>query len=498
MRVVPNVRLAGGLGALSLLAALATAPPSTAAPLRPVVNRVATVAGEPPTASGPAEGPTEPPSAAEFSSGKGDVVVEGEGLGSCSLFSPSPPFFNSSRACQDVIVRFGGQPGLVVQAAETKLEVLPPPHAAGQVDITVTTPGGTSAASAADHYEFVGPPPAGESGPAPEVRGVVPHEGLLAGFSEAVVRGVHLLRPSLTPNGANERRCIACGGVVVSFGSETVPALEGVERENGESEVDVVAPPSATPGPVNVTVATPVGTSAVSGADTYTYVSPAVSPPSATISSPASGGTYAQGQAVPTSFSCSEGAGGPGLASCVDSNGQNAPGGHLNTSSPGHHTYTVTATSKDGQSGAASISYTVRPPAPLRLSIVTEHAVVVGGRTTIEVTCAGGAPASVCEGELSLTVRVKRHVRYHRIHGRARLLRTFHVDVLAHGPFAVGTGKRGAVTLEIDAGARHLIEASRHHRLHVRAIANVRGGLTTPRPITLELPRPSKSRRGRR
>lgn len=75
-------------------------------------------------------------------------------------------------------------------------------------------------------------------------------------------------------------------------------------------------------------------------------------PPVAMVQAPEGGGTYTEGEVVPTKFSCTEGEGGSGLESCgglSDSSGT----GLLNTEVPGEQSYVVTARSQDGLSGTS-------------------------------------------------------------------------------------------------------------------------------------------------
>ena len=76
--------------------------------------------------------------------------------------------------------------------------------------------------------------------------------------------------------------------------------------------------------------------------------------PTATITTPASGATYALNQAITASYACNDAR--SGMATCT---GTVANGAAISTSPSGTKTFTVTATDQAGNTTTTSVSYTV-------------------------------------------------------------------------------------------------------------------------------------------
>jgi hypothetical protein len=143
--------------------------------------------------------------------------------------------------------------------------------------------------------------------------------------------------PSLTETGS------------VPAGITFTPAGDGTATLAG-------TPAAGTGGSYKLTITASNGVSP-DNSQTFTLVVEA--PPSVMISTPSDGASYALGRVVRASYGCREGAGGPGISSC---NGPVTTGQAINTASLGRHTFTVTATSKDGQTTSSTVTYTVQLP----------------------------------------------------------------------------------------------------------------------------------------
>ena len=158
--------------------------------------------------------------------------------------SPSPaPAFPAPPASASA-----ARPRTVTADSGTQITVTSPPGK-GTVDITVTTPAGTSAATAADNFTYTAaPPPPPPPPPAPPMlTGVSPASGSTAGGTSVTITGTGL-----------------SGATGVSFGG--TPAT--VTADSG-TQITVISPPGA--GTVDITVTTAAGTSAATGADHFAY-----------------------------------------------------------------------------------------------------------------------------------------------------------------------------------------------------------------------------------
>ena len=198
----------------------------------------------------------------------------------------------------------------VVVVSSTSVTATSPAGAAGVVDVTVTTPGGTSAASPTDEFTY---------GLAPTVAAVTPNTGPTAGGTGVTITGANLTGATAVDFGTNAATSV----VVVSGTSITATS------------------PAGAAGVVDVTVTTPNGTSTTGAGDHFTYAAA----PTVTAVSPATGPT-AGGTGVTITGTNLTG------ATVVDFGSSPATSVHVVSST------SVTATSPAGPAGVVDVTVT--------------------------------------------------------------------------------------------------------------------------------------------
>ncbi|MDR3650602.1 MAG: IPT/TIG domain-containing protein [Acidimicrobiales bacterium] len=222
--IAPVIAVAGGPPTTTTV----PAPTTTVAPTTTTTSLAAlpTVTGVSPT-SGSTDGGTS-------------VSITGTGFCGCSF------------------VAFGSVPATDFTVnSDTSITASSPGGPAGEVDVTVTTPAGTSATSSADQFTYT-------SGP-PTVTGVSPTSGSTDGGTSVSITGTGF-----------------CGCSTVMFGS--VPATDFTV--NSDTSITATSP-AGSAGEVDVTVTAPGGTSATSSADQFTYTeAPTTTTPATTTTTP--------------------------------------------------------------------------------------------------------------------------------------------------------------------------------------------------------------------
>ena len=156
---------------------------------------------------------------------------------------------------------FGGQPGTgLVRVSDTTLRVTAPAHAAGSVDVRVTTPGGVSPVVAAGQFTYQ---------PVPTLTAVSPTLAPTKGGSVVILSGTAY-------DGASS----------VTFGG--VPATAVTPLSATQLRVTL---PAHAEGDVDVRVTTPGGTSPVVPAGRFTFQDAPVVTSVSPASGPLAGGT---------------------------------------------------------------------------------------------------------------------------------------------------------------------------------------------------------------
>jgi serine/threonine protein kinase len=253
------------------------------------------------------------------------------------------------------MVSFGGVAGMISSDSGSQILVSAPPGK-GTVDVSVTTPGGTSTAGMFTYTSASPTPPA-----RPVLTGISPASGAAGGGTSVTITGSGL----------------ASAGKV-SFGG----AAGTITADSG-SRITVKSPPGK--GTVTVTVTTPGGT-ATAGKFTYKASSPP--PPARPVvtgispnSGPAAGGTSVTITGKNLSSATGVSFGGAGGKITADSSTRITA-----TSPSGSGTVNITVSTKGGTSATSNadkFTYSVAAPIVLEISPSSGPA---GGGTSVTIT----------------------------------------------------------------------------------------------------------------
>lgn len=238
-------------------------------------------------------------------------------------------------------VQFGATAatGFSVNSA-TQIVATAPAGSAGTVDVRVTTPGGSSASSAADQFTFL---------PAPTVSGIAPSSGPVAGGNSVTITGTNFT-----------------GATSVIIGGTVAPSFTVLSSTSISAST-----PAHAAGAVSVLVTTPGGTNA--GNSLYTYVSP----PTATQS--IASAALTQNHAA-TTFTPVTGAGGaaplhysvlPALPTGLVLSSSTGAVSGTPTATSTTTTYTVTVTDANNSTASATFALTVNPAVTATQSVAS-------------------------------------------------------------------------------------------------------------------------------
>jgi hypothetical protein len=245
----------------------------------------------------------------------------------------------------------------------TTITAVVPAHAVATVDITVTTPGGTTATSSADQYTYV---------PAPIITAISPSAGPIAGGTVVTIAGTNLANATL-----------------VQFGNTA-----GTINNDTSSQISVTNPAESA-GTVTVSVTTAGGTATTS----FTYAAIPVITSISPSAGPVAGGTTVTitgtglGNATLVQFE--------GLLGTILTDSAN----QMTVSSPADSTGSVniTVTTAGGTSATSSNDLFNYVPAPT-VSSVSPDAGPLDGGTTVTITGTNLNNASVDFGLTPATI----------------------------------------------------------------------------------------------